>query len=141
MIKGNFLLGYCFSYNRLGHKVIECRNGMNQNVRSLSEQCFTCKKFGHKASQCKTQILNNYGRITSFSGHCYVCNDFGHKTNLCRSRINKGNSGKRNDKYYNCNKFGHLAKFCRNKKDNPMKRHESTKKVNVEEVKRVMKNI
>jgi len=76
--------GYCYSYNKFGHKAMECRSRMNQNTQSFFGQCFSCQRIGHKVCKCRNQMMNDYNKgmmVSSFNGYCYTCSRFGHKTN------------------------------------------------------------
>lgn len=54
----SFFNGSCYKCNKIGHRVVECRNGMNQNSNFFSSKCYAYNKYVHKSHQCRNPLID-----------------------------------------------------------------------------------
>lgn len=82
-----FFNGSCYKWNKIGHRVLECRNGMNQNYNFFSSRCCACNKYYHKANQYRNPIIDQ-NRYNHFEGWFYTFKSFRHKeTSIVQDKI------------------------------------------------------
>jgi hypothetical protein len=81
--------GHFFSYNKYGHKVLDCRHHGRKQVGRFNNivRCWKCNLVGHITAHCHTM-------------RCYNCGGFGNKAHDC---WNSRRQSMRNDSYRRVN--------------------------------------
>ena len=88
-------IGYCYSCNNFGHKVVHCKAYGQYNNRNVQRD---------KNNKCNKEKrnYNSFSPFLDFNSECQKCNNYGHKTSDCRNMIKrqifhiiKKNGGKR----------------------------------------------
>ena len=73
----HIFLGYFYSCNNFGHKVVHCKAYRKYKPRTI-------QRYENNKNDVEKINYNSFSPLQEYNVECHKCNNYGHKANECR---------------------------------------------------------